>query len=52
MENMPLDSKVMTEEIFGPILPLITLDDKDASFLEDLTPWSDKLSDSCRFIKQ
>ena len=28
------------------------MDDKDTSFLENLAPWSDKLPDSCCFIKQ
>lgn len=28
------------------------MDDKDTSFLENLAPWSDKLPDSCYFIKQ
>lgn len=28
--NAPLDSKVMTEEIFGPVLPIQTFDDTDA----------------------
>lgn len=28
------------------------MDDKDTSFSEDFAPWSDKLPDSCRFIKQ
>lgn len=32
MENVPLDSPLMTEEIFGPIFPIITLDDHDNSF--------------------
>ena len=28
LDNVPLDAPVMTEEIFGPIFPLITLDDE------------------------
>ena len=32
MENVPLDSPLMTEEIFGPIFPIITLDDNGKSF--------------------
>ena len=32
IENMPLDSPVMTEEIFGPVFPIITLDDTQSSF--------------------
>ena len=32
MEDVPLDSPLMTEEIFGPIFPTITLDDSDKSF--------------------
>ena len=32
IENVPLDSPLMTEEIFGPIFPIITLDDSDKSF--------------------
>lgn len=28
IENAPLDSPLMTEEIFGPIFPVITIDDK------------------------
>ncbi len=27
IENVPLDSPLMTEEIFGPVFPIITLDD-------------------------
>lgn len=34
IENMPLDSKAMTEEIFGPVFPVVTLDDKGKSFKE------------------
>lgn len=32
MEDVPLDSPLMTEEIFGPIFPIITLDDEHNSF--------------------
>lgn len=32
IENVPLDSPLMTEEIFGPIFPIITLDSNDKSF--------------------
>ena len=32
IENVPLDSPLMTEEIFGPIFPIITLDDNGKSF--------------------
>ena len=32
IENVPLDSPLMTEEIFGPIFPIITLDDAGKSF--------------------
>ena len=32
MEDVPLDSPLMTEEIFGPIFPIITLDDSGKSF--------------------
>ena len=34
IENMPLDSPVMTEEIFGPLFPMITIED---NFLETAT---------------
>lgn len=34
IENMPLDSPVMTEEIFGPLFPMITIED---NFLETST---------------
>ena len=34
MEDVDLDSPLMTEEIFGPIFPLITLNDKDKSFTD------------------
>ena len=30
IDNPPLDSPVMTEEIFGPVFPIITIDDKGA----------------------
>ena len=32
MDEVPLDSPLMTEEIFGPVFPMITLDDKGNSF--------------------
>ena len=32
IENVALDSPLMTEEIFGPIFPIITLDDNGKSF--------------------
>ena len=32
IENVALDSPLMTEEIFGPVFPIITLDDNDNSF--------------------
>ncbi len=32
IENIPLDSPVMTEEIFGPVFPVITMDDRGKSF--------------------
>ena len=32
MDEVPLDSPLMTEEIFGPVFPMITFDDKDNSF--------------------
>ena len=32
IENVPLDSPLMKEEIFGPVFPIITLDDSDKSF--------------------
>ena len=32
IENVPLDSPLMTEEIFGPVFPIITLDDVGKSF--------------------
>ena len=32
IENMALDSPLMSEEIFGPVFPIITLDDSDKSF--------------------
>ena len=34
IENMPLDSPVMTEEIFGPLFPMITIEN---NFLETAT---------------
>ena len=32
IENVPLDSPLMTEEIFGPVFPIITLDDTGNTF--------------------
>lgn len=32
IEDVALDSPLMTEEIFGPVFPMITLDDSDKSF--------------------
>ena len=32
IENVALDSPLMTEEIFGPVFPIITLDDSGKSF--------------------
>ena len=34
IENVPLDSPLMTEEIFGPVFPIITIDDTHGSFKE------------------
>ncbi len=34
IENMPLDSPLMTEEIFGPVFPVVTLDDEGKTFTE------------------
>ena len=34
IENVPLESPLMTEEIFGPVFPVITLDDNGSSFKE------------------
>ena len=34
IENVALDSPLMTEEIFGPIFPIITLDDSGKPFTE------------------
>ncbi len=34
MENVPLESPLMTEEIFGPIFPIITLDDSGKLFCD------------------
>ena len=33
LDNPPLDSAVMTEEIFGPVFPVVTLDE-DSSFVD------------------
>ena len=32
MDEVPLDSPLMTEEIFGPVFPIITLNDSGKSF--------------------
>lgn len=32
LDNVALDSPVMTEEIFGPVFPMVTLDDEGRSF--------------------
>ena len=32
IENVPLDSPLMTEEIFGPVFPIITIDDNGKDF--------------------
>jgi aldehyde dehydrogenase (NAD+) len=34
IENVALDSPLMTEEIFGPVFPVITLNDKGNSFAD------------------
>ena len=34
IENMTMDSPIMTEEIFGPVFPMITIDD---NFMEEAT---------------
>ena len=36
LDQVPLDAPVMTEEIFGPIFPMITLDDQDRSFADQV----------------
>ena len=37
IENVPLDSPLMTEEIFGPVFPVITLDDtSECTFKEQV----------------
>ncbi len=36
IENVPLDSPLMTEEIFGPVFPVITLDDNSNSFRDNI----------------
>ena len=36
IENMSLDSPLMTEEIFGPIFPIITLNDDGISFKDKI----------------
>lgn len=35
MDEVPLDSPLMTEEIFGPVFPVITLDDSHKSFKDN-----------------
>lgn len=35
MDEVPLDSPLMTEEIFGPVFPMITLDDGSKSFKDN-----------------
>lgn len=34
LDNVPLDAPVMTEEIFGPVFPMITMDDEGEPFVE------------------
>ena len=34
IENVPLDSPLMTEEIFGPVFPVIIMNDKGKSFTD------------------
>lgn len=34
IEDVALDSPLMTEEIFGPVFPIISMNDKDRSFCE------------------
>ncbi len=34
IENMSLDSPLMTEEIFGPVFPVVILDDEGNSFMD------------------
>lgn len=34
LDNVALDAPVMTEEIFGPVFPVITLDDSGSSFAD------------------
>jgi len=36
MENVPLDSPLMTEEIFGPIFPVISIDSSTGNFKEQV----------------
>ena len=36
MDEVPLDSPLMTEEIFGPVFPMITLDDEGNSFKDNV----------------
>ena len=37
IENVPLDSPLMTEEIFGPVFPVITMDDSGKDFRDKVT---------------
>lgn len=37
IENAPLDSPLMTEEIFGPVFPVITMDDSGKDFRDKVT---------------
>lgn len=34
LDNVALDSPVMTEEIFGPIFPMVTMDDEGTNFVD------------------
>lgn len=36
LDNVPLDSPVMTDEIFGPIFPVITIHEKNGPFKEQV----------------
>ncbi len=36
IENVPLDSPLMTEEIFGPVFPVIVIDDNNNSFRDNV----------------
>lgn len=37
LDDVPLDAPVMNEEIFGPIFPIVTLDDEGGSFKDKVT---------------